>query len=84
MFSCFCNSLGADTSKLAKYIDPVAKGMVFDKEYEEFSSFFKTKPHIFTKISRSVQQSLETIQNNNNWQDQNYAKIGRILTDAEF
>lgn len=78
------NSLGADTSKLAKYIDPVAKGMVFDKEYDELSSFFKTKPEIFNKISRNVEQSLETIRNNNRWQEQNYANIGRILSNAEF
>lgn len=78
------DSLGADTSKLAKYIDPVAKGMVSNKEYAELNSFFRTRPEIFSKISRNVEQSLETIYNNNRWQEQNYAKIGRILTNADF
>lgn len=56
--------------------------MVYTKEYSEFENFFKNKPEIFSKISRNVEQSLETIRNNNRWQEQNFAKIGRLL--AEF
>lgn len=73
-------SLEPDTSKLAGYIDSIAKGMVYNKEYTEFERFFKDKPQIFNKIARNVEQSLETIRNNNRWQEQNYEKIGRLLS----
>lgn len=74
-------SLEPDTSKLANYVDSIAKGMVSNKEYNEFENFFKDKPEIFEKISRNVEQSLETIRNNNRWQQQNYQKIGRLLSE---
>lgn len=74
-------SLQPDTSKLSYYIDSVARGMVYDKEYDEFDNFFKDKTEIFSKITRNVEQSLETIRNNNRWQHQNYDKIGRILSE---
>lgn len=74
-------SLQPETSKISQYVDSVARGMVYNKEYVEFENFFKDKPDIFTKIQRNVEQSLETIRNNNRWQEQNYAKIGRLLSD---
>lgn len=76
-------SLEPDTSKLGHYVDSIAKGMVYNKEYIEFEIFFKEKPEIFGKISRNVEQSLETIRNNNRWQQQNYQKIGRLLLEYE-
>jgi len=74
-------NLQPDTAKISSYVDSVARGMVFTKEYAEFDNFFKAKPEIFTKITRNVEQSLETIRNNNRWQEQNYAKIGRLLSE---
>lgn len=73
-------SLQPDTSKLHYYIDSIARGMVYTKEYSEFENFFKNKSEIFSQIPRNVEQSLETIRNNNRWQEQNFAKIGRILS----
>lgn len=77
----FFSSLQPDTSKLSYYIDSIARGMVYHKEYDEFDTFFKSKTEIFSKIPRNVEQSLETIRNNNRWQEQNYAKIGRLLSE---
>lgn len=74
-------SLLPDTSKLARYIDPLADQMVYGKEYDEFEHFFQNRSEIFSKISRNVEQSLEVIRNNNKWQERNYASIGRLLTE---
>lgn len=79
--SLFHYSLQPDTTKISAYVDSVARAMVHNKEYTEFENFFKNKPEIFNKISRNVEQSLETIRNNNRWQEQNYAKIGRLLSE---
>lgn len=55
--------------------------MVHRNEYEEFANFFQNKTSIFNTIQQTVQQSLETIHINTEWQERNYENIGRLLTE---
>lgn len=75
------NSNQPDTTKLGRYIDSITDQMVHRNEYDEFSNFFQGKPSIFNTIQQTVQQSLETIHINTEWQERNYENIGRLLTE---
>lgn len=70
-----------DTSRLARYIKPLANQMVTTKEYDELKSFVENRTTIFEKATQSIKQSLETVEINSQWQAKNYKKIGRILID---
>lgn len=55
--------------------------MVSDSEYNEFENFIQNRSKIFNQVERGVKQSLETINIQRRWQDKNYNKIGRLLTE---
>lgn len=74
-------SIQPDTSKLGRYIDSITDQMVHKNEYDEFAHFFENRTGIFNSIQQTVQQSLETIHINNEWQQRNYENIGRLLTE---
>lgn len=74
-------SVQPETSKLDRFISPLTDQMVFKKEYDEFDNFFKNNTKIFSKLQRDVDQSLETIRNNNKWQELNYKDITRLLSE---
>lgn len=55
--------------------------MVSKKEYNEFESFLQTKSKLFESAERGIQQSLEKIRANSQWQEKNYEQIGRLLNE---
>ncbi|KAJ6638815.1 Aminopeptidase N [Pseudolycoriella hygida] len=73
--------LQPDTSRLARYIKPLAIQMITTKEYDELKTFVENRTVIFEKATQSISQSLETVEINSQWQAKNYASIGRILND---
>lgn len=73
-------SLQPDTSRLARYIKPLADQMVSLREREELQQFVANRTKIFEKSTQSIKQSLETIEINSQWQTKNYNSIGRYLT----
>lgn len=79
LFSIF--SLQPDTSRLARYIKPLANQMITTKEYDELKGFVENRTTIFEKATQSIKQSLETVEINSQWQAKNYNSIGRILND---
>lgn len=70
-----------DTSRLARYIKPLANQMITTKEYDELKSFVENRTTIFEKATQGIKQSLETVEINSQWQAKNYKSIGRILND---
>lgn len=70
-----------NTAKIYLYIEPIANGLVFTKEYIEFENFFKNKTQMFNKIARKIEQSLEIVRNNNRWYKQNHVKFERLLSE---
>lgn len=70
-----------DTSRLARYIKPLANQMISAKERDELEAFVEKRSNVFEKATQSIKQSLETIEINSQWQAKNYKSIGRILDD---
>lgn len=77
----FTFSLQPDTSRLARYIKPLANQMSSAREYDGLKEFVKEQAKYFEKATNSVKQSLETVEINAQWHARNYKSIGRILTD---
>ncbi len=77
----FIFSLEPDTSRLARYIKPLANQMTSQKEYDELQSFVRGRATIFEDATQSIKQSLETVKINSQWQASNYKSIGRILNE---
>lgn len=80
-FNYFIFSLEPETSRLARYLTPLADQMVHNTDYDELNNFFQNKSKIFSHVERSVKQSLETIRINSQWQQKNYKEIGRLLQE---
>lgn len=70
-----------DPSRIERYLHVLADQMVSKKEYNEFESFVQTKSKLFETAERGIQQSLEKIRANSQWQEKNYEQIGRLLTE---
>uniref|UniRef100_A0AAG5D4Y5 Aminopeptidase n=1 Tax=Anopheles atroparvus TaxID=41427 RepID=A0AAG5D4Y5_ANOAO len=76
--------LNPDTSRLSRYIKPLAEQMASGKELEEVRDLIQKNATIFEKASQGVKQALETIQINKQWKQINYAQMMRFLPMATY
>jgi len=71
--------LHPDTSRLTRYIKPLAEQMSSTKELKELKDLIAAKPKTFEKAMQGVKQALETVSLNNQWKTNNLDDIGRRL-----
>uniref|UniRef100_A0A182K329 Aminopeptidase n=1 Tax=Anopheles christyi TaxID=43041 RepID=A0A182K329_9DIPT len=73
------NYLSPDTSRLSRYIKPLAEQMYSTEELQELNDLIEHKATIFEKANQGVKQALETAKTNNKWTNINFNKIERLL-----
>uniref|UniRef100_A0A182QC88 Aminopeptidase n=1 Tax=Anopheles farauti TaxID=69004 RepID=A0A182QC88_9DIPT len=73
------NYLSPDTSRLSRYIKPLAEQMSSSDELRELGELIEKNATAFEKATQGVKQALETAQTNNRWTKTNLDKIGRLL-----
>uniref|UniRef100_U5EU86 Aminopeptidase n=1 Tax=Corethrella appendiculata TaxID=1370023 RepID=U5EU86_9DIPT len=73
------NYLSPDTSRITRYIKPLAEYMSTEKELLELKDLVDKKPKLFEKSTQGVSQALETIEVNQQWRRTNYQEMGRYL-----
>nr|XP_040229612.2 aminopeptidase N-like isoform X1 [Anopheles coluzzii] len=73
------NYLSPDTSRLSRYIKPLAEQMFSSEELQELTDLIEQKAPIFEKANQGVKQALETAQTNNRWSKVNIDKMERLL-----
>uniref|UniRef100_A0A182PL06 Aminopeptidase n=1 Tax=Anopheles epiroticus TaxID=199890 RepID=A0A182PL06_9DIPT len=61
------NYLSPDTSRLSRYIKPLAEQMFSTQELKELNNLIEQKTTIFQKANQGVKQALETALTNNKW-----------------
>ncbi|XP_050080101.1 aminopeptidase N-like [Anopheles maculipalpis] len=71
--------LSPDTSRLSRYIKPLAEQMFSAQEVQELNELIKKKTALFEKANQGVKQALETAQTNNKWAETNINKMERLL-----
>ncbi|XP_058125970.1 aminopeptidase N-like [Anopheles ziemanni] len=71
--------LSPDTSRLSRYIKPLAEQMSSLKELEEVRDLIQRNATIFEKATQGVKQALETIEINKQWKQINYDQMMRFL-----
>lgn len=73
------NSLYPDTSRLSRYIKPLAEQMSTQKELTELKDLVSRKSKAFEKSTQGVKQALETVELNNQWKINNYMALATRL-----
>lgn len=71
--------LSPDTSRLSRYIKPLAQQMSSQKELSELKDLIAAKPKAFEKASQGVKQALETVELNNQWKTSMYLDLSLRL-----
>uniref|UniRef100_A0A182SPU1 Aminopeptidase n=1 Tax=Anopheles maculatus TaxID=74869 RepID=A0A182SPU1_9DIPT len=71
--------LSPDTSRLSRYIKPLAEQMFSIKEVQELNELIQKKTTLFEKANQGVKQALETAQTNSKWAATNIHKMERLL-----
>uniref|UniRef100_A0A182VV47 Aminopeptidase n=1 Tax=Anopheles minimus TaxID=112268 RepID=A0A182VV47_9DIPT len=71
--------LSPDTSRLSRYIKPLAEQMFSTAEVQELNDLIQKKATIFEKANQGVKQALEMAQTNNKWKQINFNKMERLL-----
>ena len=84
IFTIFLFSLYPDTSRLTRFIKPLAEQMSTQKELRELKDLISSKKAKFEKASQGVRQAIETIEINNQWKTNNYQDLSRYLTQINF
>ena len=74
-----CHRLYPDTSRLSRYIKPLAEQMSTQKELTELKDLVVSKSKAFEKSSQGVRQALETVELNNQWKINNYLSLASRL-----
>lgn len=68
-----------DTSRLSRYIKPLADQMSSQKDLKELKELIGTKQKEFEKASQGVKQALETVELNNQWKINVFMDLSRRL-----
>lgn len=74
-------SLYPDTSRLSRYIKPLAEQMSSQKDLRELRELITTKQKTFEQATQGVKQALETVQLNNQWKINMYMDLSRRLNN---
>lgn len=77
----FINSLYPDTSRLSRYIKPLAEQMSSQKDLRELKDLVMMKQKAFEKSTQGVKQALETVELNNQWKINMYMDLSRRLNN---
>lgn len=77
----FIHSLYPDTSRLSRYIKPLAEQMSTQKDYRELKDLITSKQKAFEKATQGVKQALETVELNNQWKINMYMDLSRRLNN---
>jgi aminopeptidase N len=72
-------TLYPDTSRLSRYIKPLAEQMSTQKDLTELKDLVTQKSKAFEKSSQGVKQALETVELNNQWKINNYMALASRL-----
>lgn len=73
------NYLSPDTSRLSRYLKPLAEQMSSTRELQELKDLIDTKRSVFEKATQGVKQALETVEVNLQWKSRNYQEMARYL-----
>jgi hypothetical protein len=73
------HSLYPDTSRMSRYIKPLAAQMSTSKDLKELKELIDGKQKAFEKASQGVKQALETVELNNQWKLNMYMDLSRRL-----
>ncbi|XP_055525327.1 aminopeptidase N-like [Wyeomyia smithii] len=71
--------LSPDTSRLSRYLKPLAEQMSTMKELQELKDLIGTKQTVFEKATQGVKQALEMIEINLQWKTTSYNQLARYL-----
>jgi len=72
--------LEPETSRLTRYIKPLAENMASQKELNDLRSLVEEKASLFEKASQGVKQALEKVEINQQWKHANYQPIAIQLS----
>lgn len=72
-------SLSPDTSRVSRYLKPLAEQMSSMKELQELKDLLESKRTVFEKATQGVKQALETIEINMQWKSTRYEQMTRFL-----
>ncbi|XP_070497871.1 aminopeptidase N-like [Chironomus tepperi] len=73
------STLFPDTSRLTRYIKPLAEQMSTQKELTDLKDLVTKKAKEFEKSTQGVKQALEVVELNNQWKLNNYFSLARNL-----
>ena len=73
-------SMYPDTSRLTRFIGPLAARISTQEELIELKNLINNKKSIFEKVSQSVGRAFETIEINIQWKTNNYEELSHYLS----
>uniref|UniRef100_A0A8D8EWM7 Aminopeptidase n=2 Tax=Culex pipiens TaxID=7175 RepID=A0A8D8EWM7_CULPI len=71
--------LTPDTSRLSRYLRPLAEHMASEKELQELKDLIDSKRTVFEHATQGVKQALETVEVNMKWKSASYGQMARYL-----
>ncbi|XP_050098879.1 aminopeptidase N-like [Anopheles aquasalis] len=71
--------LSPDTSRLSRYVKPLAEQMASRKEMQELRALIDERAGLFEKATQGVKQALERVEVNAGWKRLNYDQMMRFL-----
>lgn len=78
------DTLFPDTSRLSRYVKPLAQQMSSQKDLRELKDLIDSKKKVFEKATQGVRQALEVVELNNQWKINNYMDLSRRLNHMEL
>ncbi|XP_058444534.1 aminopeptidase N-like [Malaya genurostris] len=73
------NYLSPDTSRLSRYLKPLAEEMSTMKELQELKDLIDNQQAVFEKATQGVKQALEMVEINLQWKTNSYHQMSRYL-----
>jgi len=75
------NTMYPDTTRIGRFIKPLAEQMSSQKDIRELKDLIVSKPKAFEKVTQGVKQALETVELNNQWKISMYMDLSRRLNN---
>lgn len=76
-------NLSPNTRRLARYLSSLATQMTTEQEYDWIRNLTDTNKDLFKESKQGVDQSLETVRLNIQWQKKHYSMIKTLLPNTE-
>lgn len=74
-------SLSQDSRRISRYLSSIANQMTSEEDYDELQKFVKDKQKYLKEIKQGVEQSLETVKLNVQWQKRHLSDVENLLKD---